>query len=454
MFSITLYDYIALPFYLVIIYFFARKEVERRNGPEYRYYIPGLFAKIFGGIAVSLIYHYYYGGGDTVNYFHSAVATLNVAKYDFGGFISILKGDTGWELWSLYSSKTGYPLYLRDENAFAVVRFSTIFVFLGGKMFLPSTAIVAWFSYTGLWRLYLSFSDQFPNQKRALAYSVLFVPSVIFWGSGILKDSYCLTAAAWMIYCIYRLFKTNVFSAKYYILFGIFSAVTIAMKPYIFLSVTTGIFVWIAFEWINRVESPFLKMVAFPFFFLVVIGTGIYLTSTMGQFIGGHYQNIDALLERAVVVQSDLTRSYYGENSFNIGSFDASIAGIVGKMPAAVIAGLFRPFLWESNNILMLISGLENFALLMLSIYTFLRVGPIFFIRRIIDRPFLIVFSFTFSIIFAFAVGLTTANFGALVRYKIPLIPFYASGLIVVLGLFRERNKNSEPAITEDPKVV
>jgi len=444
MFSVTLYDFAVLPFYLVVILYFARKEVAKRNSPEYKYYIPGLLAKILGGIAVSLIYEYYYGGGDTINYFHSAVATLNVATENFDGFLQILGGKLDWETWSFYSNSTGYPLYFSDENAFAVVRFSTLFVFLGGKLFLPSTALVAWFSYTGLWRLYLSFSDQFPKQKNVLAYTVLFIPSVIFWGSGILKDSFCLTAASWMIYSIYRLFKTNVFSLKYYVLFGVFSAMTIAMKPYIFLSVTTGIFVWIAFEWINRVKSTFMKMVAFPFFFLVVIGTGVYLTSTMGEFIGGHYRNLDAMLERAVVVQSDLTREYYGGNSFNIGSFDASVSGILGKMPVAITAGLYRPFIWEANNILMLFSGLENFVLLILTVYTFFRVGFVFFLTRIVDRPFLVVFSFTFSLIFAFAVGLTTANFGALVRYKIPLIPFFTSGLVVVLGLHKERREKRE----------
>jgi hypothetical protein len=32
---------------------------------------------------------------------------------------------------------------------------------------------------------------------------------------------------------------------------------------------------------------------------------------------------------------------------------------------------------------------------------------------------------FVFAVMFAFFVGLTTANFGALVRYKIALLPFF-----------------------------
>jgi hypothetical protein len=40
-----------------------------------------------------------------------------------------------------------------------------------------------------------------------------------------------------------------------------------------------------------------------------------------------------------------------------------------------------------------------------------------------------------FSITFAFSVGLTTSNFGALVRYKIPSIPFFLSSLIILYNL-------------------
>jgi hypothetical protein len=37
-----------------------------------------------------------------------------------------------------------------------------------------------------------------------------------------------------------------------------------------------------------------------------------------------------------------------------------------------------------------------------------------------------------FSIIFAFSVGFTSYNFGTLVRYKIPLMPFYYIALFIL----------------------
>ena len=48
--------------------------------------------------------------------------------------------------------------------------------------------------------------------------------------------------------------------------------------------------------------------------------------------------------------------------------------------------------------------------------------------------------SVVFSIFFAFSVGLTTSNFGALVRYKIPAVPFYLSAMLILY----HRNKQKD----------
>lgn len=439
MFSITPLDFAVLPIYLLLIFYIAKNNIKGRTEPEYRYYLPALFVKIFGGVSVAIVYHYYYGGGDTVNYFHSSVATLNVAGKSFGSFLSILGGNLSPENTCYYSQDTGYSLYLRDSQAFTVVRLSVIFVFFGAKLYLPASALVSWFTFSGLWKLYKVFITEFPQLRKQLAYAILFVPSVVFWGSGILKDSYCLTALAWVVYAAYNLFNAPGVRYKYYVIFAVFSYVLITIKPYIFLSISAGLFVEICFEWIIKIRSTFIRIISFPFVFLLIIGAAALFSSRLTSAIGGHYASMDVMLERAAVVQEDLTRDYYGSNSFDIGAFEPTIGGISKKIPAAITAGIFRPFIWESHSIFMVISGIENFVLLLFTIYVLGRVGPVFFLEKMIAKPHILVFSVTFSLIFAFAVGLTTANFGALVRYKIPLIPFFLAMLIIINYLYVQR---------------
>ena len=80
---------------------------------------------------------------------------------------------------------------------------------------------------------------------------------------------------------------------------------------------------------------------------------------------------------------------------------------------------------------LMLISGLETFGIMLLIIYLLFNFGLRRMFRVIMRNPFLIAAS-VFVITYAFFVGLTTANFGALVRYRMPVIVFLALVLAVI----------------------
>ena len=78
----------------------------------------------------------------------------------------------------------------------------------------------------------------------------------------------------------------------------------------------------------------------------------------------------------------------------------------------------------------MVISVVENIILLFFTAVLLLRLSPFKFFKEIFTDPFL-VFAFIFSIFFAFGVGIASTNFGALVRYKIPLIPFLLLHILI-----------------------
>ena len=66
---------VAIVYVLGLYVYFARiKNVRIRKEPEYKYLLWGLMAKLFAGIVFSLIYFYYYQGGDSVAYFYVAVS--------------------------------------------------------------------------------------------------------------------------------------------------------------------------------------------------------------------------------------------------------------------------------------------------------------------------------------------------------------------------------------------
>ena len=55
-----------------------KKNIAIKKHPEYRYYLWGLYAKVLGGVFFTLIYLYYYGNGDTVSFYLSAIPLVAV----------------------------------------------------------------------------------------------------------------------------------------------------------------------------------------------------------------------------------------------------------------------------------------------------------------------------------------------------------------------------------------
>jgi hypothetical protein len=62
----------------------------------------------------------------------------------------------------------------------------------------------------------------------------------------------------------------------------------------------------------------------------------------------------------------------------------------------------------------------------------------------------MILFCLLFAILFALFVGATTLNFGTLVRYKVPCMPFYIISLVLLLQRKKDAQKSVDIAIPTD----
>jgi hypothetical protein len=439
---ISLSDCFIIPFYLLIAWLVAHG-IEKKNieqYPFYRYFTLGLFAKIFAGIAFALIYTFYYGETDTHYYYWGSQSLVRLAGKDFSSFLQIMFGSQTPELFSKFDTSTGYPTYWRDVNSFAVCRFNVPFYLMGFGSFLANTVVMNIFLYSGVWRFYKLTLKLFPNCTQLLAVALLFVPSVLFWGSGLLKDGWCLTATFFIFISVYSIFieKKKVFFNIVALLFWCYTSISI--RPYSFYTTLGSSLIWIGFHYILNVKNRFARTMIFPIGIAAIWIVGTSLFTKLSMFSGDRYSSMDSMIETAWVIQDDLKRDYYGGNSFDIGYFEPTLPGILGKAPKAIVAGIFRPFLWESRSVFMAISGLETFILLIFFIYIIMRVKIWLFFKTIFSNPFLLS-GFIFMVTYSFFVGLTTANYGALVRYRMPVFVFLSIILVIAYNNFQERKE-------------
>lgn len=436
-------DFVTLPFFVALIFFYARR-VQSQNqeeNPLYRYFTRGLITKVLAGFLVCLIYIFYYGGGDTIGYFESSRLMTRMLFINPEVYFSVLGGNLSIDNLNVYyTSDLCCPDYYKDPQSFAVVRFVSPLVLISGFNYFAASALMALVSYGGIWRLFLLFNSLFPGMEKKLATAILFMPSVMFWGSAILKDTITFSALCWLTVSVYYVFIKPERRMYHFLTLAVAVYLIISIKPYIFVAILPGATIWILFNRIKNISNPIIRLSVAPVIIILGLGVSSLLFSTFSESLGD-YGSVDKALNKAVITKNDLTREAYGQNSFDIGEIDGSVSGLISKFPAAYMAGMFRPYLWDVTNPVMLMSALENSYLLLLIIRLLLRSGPGFFIR-VFSNPVLI-FCFVFTIFFAFALGLTTANFGALVRYKIPAIPFF---LLIIFVL--ESGKDRAPAET------
>ncbi len=447
---LDIYDLLLSPFYILLVYFLANgyknSKYKQPDKKYYRYFLPALMCKVGGGVALCLIYTFYYTeGGDATNYYYTTCTHLNVLlSGNFSLFYDLVSSANGAVAEVNAVGDYGYIYFSHTDNyAFFTVLLTLPFCLLAFKSFIATTILLASVSFIGLWRLYEVFVDNFPAVHKGFAVAIFFVPSVAFWGSGILKDTYTLSAAGFYTYAVYQFLILKRRRLKYLLLLIVCSMIIILIKPYIFFALAPGSIVWNYFYKLKKIRNPIMRTLSLPLI-LVLAGSIIVLGFRFfGEYLGEY--SLDNILKKAVKTQQDLIRDQYGSNSYNIGEFDATISGISSKIPTAINMALFRPYIWDARNPVMVISGLENLFMLGFSLFILIRVKLGVLLRSLFGNP-LLIFSFLFALFFAFSVGLTTANYGALVRLKIPCIPFYLCSLFILYHInkenFRKRKRS------------
>lgn len=419
-------DLVVTPVLILLIYAIAYSirpyvttEITRR------YFFSSLTARIFGSLLLGFLYQFYYGGGDTFNYHtHGSRVIWEVIMEDPARGFALL-GSSGNDLLAFqYSSRL---LFLGDTSSFFVIQIATIFDLLTFSTYSATAALFAVVSFIGTWLFFNAFVHDYPGLRKWIALAILFIPSTIFWGSGILKDSIVLACLGAITYCVKRIFIDRSIRPATVLLLILCVFITYKIKLYVLLCFFPAALIWIYASAFFKIRSLVLKSLIVPFVLALIAVSGYYAVLKTGE--SDSRFALENLVQTAQISAYDIG-FYSGRNAgsgYSLGELDNSISGMLKLAPAAVNVSLFRPYVWEVRNPLMLLSALESLVLLVFTIYIVFKKRLSFF--KGLTNPDTL-FCLAFSIPFAFAVGISTFNFGTLARYKIPLLPFYALALI------------------------
>ena len=170
-----------------------------------KYFLPALYVKIVGALAVGFIYQFYYGGGDTFNYHTHGSRYVWEAFMDspVKGVRLLVNDGSDYNDVYKYASKIAF---FSDPQSYAIVKIASIFDLLTFSSYSSTAILFAVVSFVGMWMFYLTFYEQYPQLHRWLAIASFFIPSVFFWGSGLLKDTITIGCLGVGTYQVYRIF--------------------------------------------------------------------------------------------------------------------------------------------------------------------------------------------------------------------------------------------------------
>ena len=454
---ITITDFILLPIYLFVVFIFAsyfKNKYYPKDHPLRRCFMPAFTFKIIGAILLGIIYQFYYKGGDTINYWHQTDIINSSFSESIGTWFRLVTGSAEIYDVDVYKYTTQFYWYGRSSPEYIISILGALIGLFTMTTYLPTAVIFAALSFIGVWKMYVVFTKLYPRLTKQMAWAFLFIPSVIFWGSGFMKDTITLTCIGWVTHFFYIIFFENkkVILNSIFALFFIY--VIYIIKSYIAMAFVPAALLWGVGLLSYKIKDT--RMILFVRYFLyasaiiglVVVG-GKLQTEMFGEY------NVESVAYKSFVTRDYLFRisNEQDGSGYTLGDFDPTLMGMLEQAPAGVNVTLFRPYLWEARKPIVMISAIESLLYLIFTIVAIVRNNPIRMVQRILADETL-QFCLVFTLIFAFAVGISTSNFGSLVRYKIPCLPFYTTFLIILfyppkqeLVLRKERDKSRKQTV-------
>ncbi len=456
--------------------------------------ISGIFIlKIFFGVVLWAIYTYYYtdrATADIFKYFDDSKVMFDAIHKSPSDFFRLMTGiGNNTPHFDIYYSQMHNWVRQYESNLYndshTIIRLNAFFRIFSLGHYQVHSIFMSFLSLSGLVALYKSFESLLAGKRRLAVASIFLFPSVLFWGSGVLKEGIIFFGIGMLIYHWFHLFYKGF--RLYSLLWVVFSfCILLATKFYILVSIVPGLFyiAWIAYRGTGKVALKFVVVLGMyaglglavkyfipaydPLQVLVIKqqdftslakGGALLRTDTAIVFLTieqrthdleevdhtktyrirpgtpycyWHDYNADA--DTLFGKQSNSDTRFSMENDIpRSGSFiflrplHPTVASLLRNTPMALINATFRPLPNEAGRPLLILPALE------IIVYTFFILCCLVYRKKTGIHWELTLFCLSFVLILFLITGLTTPVLGALVRYKVPGIPFLLLAFLFLL---------------------
>ena len=304
------------------------------------------------------------------------------------------------------------------------------------------------FSFVGCWQLARALGRAFPQTPAgagALAFGLW--PSVIYWASGVTKESVVLGSSTWLLAVFVELFYARQKPTKARQLMQVVTLVVLAVlhfnMRYFFaaplIGVLTGLALLRLLQQAGLARGRWAQVVVMT----IVLGGGAWLASEVSPVF-----RLNKFTNQVMIIYTHDLRLSLGRPHFEYPDLRPTPESTFRHMPLAVVNALTRPWLGESKELRYVVVGLENALLLVLLVVAVLAAWR----GKSGKLPFgLVLALIIYCLVVAILIGLSTPNLGTMHRYRSGMLPYlvllllqndYATAALRRLGL---RNEEGVP---------
>lgn len=382
-----------------IAWLFARRWSAENNLLFWSSFIFHLIA----GISVGLVYKYYYTSNDTWLFFDDASRLSIFARENFVGYIKMF--------FDFSDPQTLPGIITGDFRSLIFIKILSLFCFVSGNSYWVCAGYFALLSFFASWFLYQQVIQSFPDSSVAAAMAFLLFPSIVFWGSGIEKETLALASLYFLMGVCLRLTFNKKMNAFLWTLTVIANLILWALKYYcagVFFIATVA--AWMAFFFSKK--NLIVRKYIIPVYLLLFAVTGVAASFLHPNFY------LHRFLDVLVSNHDAFVKLSAEDNLIHFNQLKPTITSVISNAPWALLSGIFRPVIGEGHGALGFFASVENLLLLTLFASFWWNLKK----RLPITIPFLAVISY--CTVLCIFLTLSTPNFGTLSRYRVGFLPF------------------------------
>lgn len=372
--------------------------------------------KCFAGFLSFTYHNYYFAGGDSAIYIQGG---YDLITYSEGNpitylklFLNLNRNIPEWE--NIYSqiiywdSKSHFNIINDNRNA---IRLNSLVSLISFQNTYVHIIILNFLSIIGLSALYKSFTSFFQKVPPLVIFTAVFLsPSILFWTSGILKETHTVLIVGLFFLVLSKWIKTK--QIKYIASIILLAFLLILVRTYFSLII---LFATIIFLLLNSIQykKAFFQLLITGFFI-----TGIALIVYLLPI--NLFEIIKAKQNAFIDIGSN------ANSFFQIATIDKPI-DILLLFPSSIINVFIQPQLFSFDSYLYIFSIIENIDIFFLCYLAIRYYKPIPKETMTIFYTVLLVY-----LLSSWLIGLTVPIQGAIARYKAITQPFL---LISILSL-------------------